>query len=135
MKPFFDTNVLVYAVLSDDPRCATAVRLLKAGGGLSVQVLNEFVNVARNKLKWPWGDIEATLALVLSRSGQVRDISLSTHQAAPALARDHNLAFYDALIVAAALEARCDTLFSEDMQHGRKFGTLSIVNPFLESAP
>ena len=78
MKPFFDTNVLVYAVLSDDPRCATAVRLLKAGGALSVQVLNEFVNVARNKLKWPWGDIEATLALVLSRSGQVRDISLST---------------------------------------------------------
>lgn len=135
MKAFFDTNVLVYAVLSDDHRCATAVRLLTAGGAVSIQVLNEFVNVARNKLKWPWVDIEATLALVLSRSRQVRDISLSTHQAALALARDHNIAFYDALIVAAALEAGCDTLFTEDMQHGRKLGGLTIVNPFLESAP
>ena len=131
MKPFFDTNVLVYAVLSDDPRCATAVRLLTAGGAVSIQVLNEFVNVARNKLKWPWVDIEATLALVLDRSRQVLDISLHTHQAAVALSRDHNLAFYDALIVAAALEARCDTLFSEDMQHGRRFGDLAIQNPFL----
>jgi predicted nucleic acid-binding protein len=41
----------------------------------------------------------------------------------------------DALIVAAALEAGCDTLFSEDMQHGRKFGGLTIVNPFIKSAP
>lgn len=135
MKPFFDTNVLVYAVLSDDPRCATAVMLVTAGGAVSIQVLNEFVNVARNKLKWPWVDIEATLALVLSRSEQVRDISLSTHQTAVGLSRDHNIAFYDALIVAAALEAGCDTLFTEDMQHGRKFGRLTIVNPFIESAP
>src|SRR5437764_662000 len=47
------------------------------------------------------------------------------------LARDHGLAFYDALIVAAALEAGCDTLFTEDMQHGRKFGSLTIINPFI----
>jgi len=109
--------------------------LVTAGGAVSIQVLNEFVNVARNKLKWPWVDIEATLALVLSRSEQVRDISLSTHQTAVGLSRDHNIAFYDALIVAAALEAGCDTLFTEDMQHGRKFGRLTIVNPFIESAP
>jgi predicted nucleic acid-binding protein len=70
-------------------------------------VLNKFANVARGKLKWPWRDIEAMLALVRSRSGRVRDISLSTHEAALALARDHSLAFYDALIVAAALEAGC----------------------------
>jgi predicted nucleic acid-binding protein len=132
VKAFLDTNVLIYAVLSDDPRCPTAERLLAAGGAISVQVLNEFANVARGKLKWPWRDIEAMLALVRSRSGRVRDISLSTHEAALALARDHSLAFYDALIVAAALEAGCDTLFTEDMQHSRKFGGLIIVNPFLE---
>jgi predicted nucleic acid-binding protein len=45
------------------------------------------------------------------------------------------LAFYDALIVAAAIEAGCDTLFTEDMQHGRKFGSLTVVNPFDENAP
>jgi hypothetical protein len=89
----------------------------------------------RGKLKWPWLDIEATLTLVRSRSGRVRDISVLTHEAALALARDHSLAFYDALIVAAAIEAGCDTLFTEDMQHGRKFGSLAIVNPFIERAP
>jgi predicted nucleic acid-binding protein len=135
VKPFLDTNVLVYAVLSDDPRCPTAERLLAAGGTVSVQVLNEFANVARGKLKWPWRDIEATLTLVRSQSGRVRDISVSTHEVALALARDHGLAFYDALIVAAALEAGCDTLLTEDMQHGRKFGSLTVVNPFIESVP
>ena len=98
-------------------------------------MLNEFANVARGKLKWSWLEIEATLALVRSRSGRVREISVLTHEAALALARDHSLAFYDALILAAALEAGCDTLFTEDMQHGRKFGDLTIVNPFLENAP
>ncbi len=47
------------------------------------------------------------------------------------MARDHGFPIYDALIVAAALEARCDTLYSEDMQHGRQIGGLTIVNPFL----
>lgn len=135
MKPFLDTNVLVYAVLSDDPRCAAAERLLTAGGTVSIQVLNEFVNVARNKLKWPWADIEAALGLMRSRLDPVCEISISIHEAAIVLARDHNLAFYDALIVASALEAGCDTLFTEDMQDSRKFGTLTIVNPFIESTP
>ena len=135
MKPFLDTNVLVYAVLSDDPRCPTAERRLAAGGAISVQVLNEFANVARGKLKWPWLDIEATLTLVRSRTGRVRDISVLTHEAALAIARDHRLSFYDALIVASAIEAGCDVLYSEDMQHGRTIGGLAIVNPFLESAP
>lgn len=135
MKPFLDTNVLVYAALSDDPCRPIAERLLAAGGTISVQVLNEFTNVARGKLNWPWPDIEAMLALVRNRSRRVLDISVATHEAALVLARDHRLSFYDALIVAAAIEGGCDTLFTEDMQHGRKFGSLAIVNPFLESTP
>jgi predicted nucleic acid-binding protein len=51
-----------------------------------------------------------------------------------ALARDHRLAFYDAVIVASAIEAGCDILYSEDMQHGRSIGGLSLVNPFLGSS-
>jgi predicted nucleic acid-binding protein len=135
VKPFLDTNILVYAALSDDPRRPTAERLLAAGGAISVQVLNEFANVARGKLKWPWPDIEAMLALVRGRSAQVRDISVSTHEGALALARDHGLSIYDALIVVSAIEAGCDTLYTEDMQHGRTIGELAIVNPFLERAP
>jgi predicted nucleic acid-binding protein len=61
-------------------------------------------------------------------------LTLDLHTAARALAEDHRLSFYDALIVAAALEAGCDTLFSEDLQHGRTIGGLAILNPFVESA-
>jgi predicted nucleic acid-binding protein len=50
------------------------------------------------------------------------------------LARDHGFAFYDALIVAAAIEAGCDTLFTEDMQHGLTIDKLTICNPFRQSA-
>ena len=62
-------------------------------------------------------------------------LTLELRAAARALAEDHQLSFYDAPIVAAAIEAGCDRLFTEDMQHGRKFGSLTIVDPFIESAP
>ena len=68
-----------------------------------------------------------------SRTRRVRDISVLTHDAAIALAREHTLCFYDALSFASAIEAGCDILYSEDMQHGRNIGGLAIVNPFLET--
>ena len=64
----------------------------------------------------------------------VMPLTADTHASALGLARDHGLSFYDALIVAAAIEAGCDTLYSEDLQHGRTIGGLAIVNPFLEGA-
>lgn len=99
-------------------------------GITSVQVLNEFVHVARNKLRHDWPQIELALGLFRDSLDDVAPITVATHAAAVVLARDHRLAFYDALIVAAAVESGCDALYSEDMQHGRKFGELAIVNPF-----
>ena len=61
MKAFFDTNVLIYAVTAD-PRKQQADRVLRAGGIVSVQVLNEFANVARNKLRHDWNMIEFALS-------------------------------------------------------------------------
>jgi predicted nucleic acid-binding protein len=135
VKPFLDTNILVYASLTDDPRRLAAERVLAVGGTISVQVLNEFTNVARGKLRWPWADIERVLDLVRGRITRVRALTADTHAAALGLARDHGFAFYDALIVAAAIEAGCDILYSEDMQHGRAIGGLTIRNPFVEAAP
>ncbi len=60
--------------------------------------------------------------------------SNTAHFSARRSPSDHGLPFYDALIVSAAIEAGCDTLFSEDMQHGRSIGGLAIVNPFVDSA-
>ena len=131
MKPFLDTNVLVYAVLSDDPRRETAERALLVGGTVSVQVMNEFANVARRKLGWDWPAVEAALDLVERQCRPVRALTLATHRVAIGLSRDHGLSVYDGLIVAAALEAGCDQLLTEDLQAGRRFGALVITNPFV----
>ena len=130
MKAFFDTNLLIYAVTSD-PKKQRAADCLRRGGVASVQVLNEFVQVARRKLRHDWPQIEFALGLFRASLEDVVPVTLNTHTGALTLARDHSLAFYDALIVAAAIEAGCDTLFTEDMQNGRTFGDLAIVNPFL----
>jgi predicted nucleic acid-binding protein len=68
-------------------------------------------------------------------TGPPLPLTLDLHVAARTLAQAHRLSFYDAQIVAAALEAGCDTLYSEDMQHGQAIGALRIQNPFLESSP
>ena len=134
MKAFFDTNILVYTATSD-ARKQKAVDCLSRGGVVSTQVLNEFVHVARRKLRHEWPQIELALGLFRASVDDVLPVTLNTHTGAVFLAREHNMPFHDALIVAAAMEAGCDTLFSEDMQHGRTVGGLAIVNPFLDSAP
>jgi predicted nucleic acid-binding protein len=134
VTPFFDTNVLVYAFL-DVARRERAVDLIASGGVISAQVLNEFTNVARRKRERDWADIERAVSVIRARFPEIMPLSADTHAAALGLARDHGLAFYDALIVASAIEAECDILYSEDMQHGRSIGGLTIVNPFIESAP
>ena len=129
MKAFFDTNVLVY-VVSSDPRKSRAQALLRDRGFISAQVLSEFTNVARNKMRHGWAEIASALEQFLIALEPVIPLTLATHAAALGLARDHSVAFYDALIVASALEAGCDTLFTEDMQDGRAFGKLTLRNPF-----
>ncbi|MDO8398738.1 MAG: PIN domain-containing protein [Bradyrhizobium sp.] len=134
MTPFFDTNVLVYAFL-DVARRTRAVDLIASGGVISAQVLNEFTNVARRKRERDWADIERAVSVIRARFPEIMPLTADTHAAALGLARDHGLTFYDALIVASAIEAECDILYSEDMQHGRSIGGLTIVNPFIETAP
>lgn len=138
MKPalspavFFDTNVLVYVASADPQRSARAGALLREGGVVSVQVLNELVSVLRNKFRFDWESVETVLAVVHVHCDVV-PLDLLMHQEALLLARLHQLSWYDALIVAAAQRAGVRTLYTEDMQHGRTFDGLRLVNPF-ESA-
>ncbi|MEA2912252.1 MAG: hypothetical protein QOJ15_4333 [Bradyrhizobium sp.] len=132
MSAFFDTSILVYAQQTD--RKADQARALFAGGGkLSVQVLNEFTAVSRRKQRRDWHEIAEVISDALALVDPPLALTLDLHAAARALAEDHRLSFYDALVVATAIEAGCNILYTEDMQHGRKFGSLAIVNPFLES--
>ena len=134
MSAFFDTNILVYAQQTD-AKGDRARELFAAGGKLSVQVLNEFTAVSRRKQRRDWRDIAEAVADVLTMVDPPLALTLDLHNSAPALAQDPGLSFYDALIVSAAIQSGCGTLFSEDMQHGRSVGGLAIVNPFLDSAP
>jgi predicted nucleic acid-binding protein len=130
-KLFFDTNVLVYAVGNDVTRTPVARSWLARGGTISAQVLNEFANTARRKLHRPWEDvIEATSAL-RSLCATCVAITEQTHDHAVDLARRHGFNLYDALIIAAALEAQCTMLVTEDLQHGQVIsGSLTVHNPF-----
>ena len=129
--PFLDTNVLVYAALQPDPRSDAARALLRDGGVISVQVLNEFANVARRKLRRPWPEVLQALAAVRALCPAPWPLTVATHEAALALAERTGYALYDALILASALEAGCDTLFSEDLQDGQVIdGRLTVRNPF-----
>jgi predicted nucleic acid-binding protein len=129
---FFDTNVLIYTFAAGDRRSARAEALLAEGGVIGVQVLNEFTNVVRRKLGWDWPQVDAALAVIAELMEPVRHLTVDIHSHAVTLARSSALSFYDALIVAAAADAGCRVLLTEDLQHGRKFGGVTIQNPFLE---
>lgn len=134
MRAFFDSNILIYAY-STDIRREPALNALAGGGAISAQVLNEFTNVLRKKQQQDWPVIEAAVQTIRFRFPDIAPLTADTHAAALALARDHSIAFYDALIVASAIETGCDTLYSEDLQRDRSFGGLTIVNPFLGKMP
>ncbi len=127
---FLDSNVLVYA-FTTDPRAARAQALLERGCAISVQGLNEFANVARRKLGKSWDEIRDALAAIRAVCSNILPIDLETHAAALRLAERHGFAFFDALMLASALQAGSDTLWSEDMQDGMRIdGKMRILNPF-----
>lgn len=130
-KVFLDTNILLYTIGQDDVRTPVAEALVQQGGVVSVQVLNELASVAHRKLKMSWQDITDALGALRVLCPSVVPVTVETHGAALRLAMRHRFHIYDALIVAAALEADCRTLYSEDMQSGQVIGgRLTIRNPF-----
>jgi predicted nucleic acid-binding protein len=130
-KVFFDTNVLIYAVAQNDPRGPRAEALLAKGGVVGVQVLNEFVSVARRKMRMPWKDVTEALDAIRVLCPSPAPITIATHETALQIAENQGFEIYDALIVSAALEAGCATLYSEDLRHGQVInGKLTVRNPF-----
>ena len=132
-KAFFDTNILVYVVGQKDERTDTAEALLAGGGIISVQVLNELANVSRKKLRMSWEEIDEALAAVRVLCPSPLPLTIDTHDAGRRIAATYGYSMFDGLIAASALEAECDTLYSEDLQNGQVIeGCLTIRNPFLQ---
>jgi predicted nucleic acid-binding protein len=130
-RAFFDSNVLIYAMVSGDSRRERAQQVVAQGGVISVQVLNEFVAVARRKMRMPWGDMIEALGEVRILFPSPVSITLDTHEVALKIAQQYGFGIYDAQIVSSAIEANCSTLYSEDLQDGQVIDkTLTIRNPF-----
>jgi predicted nucleic acid-binding protein len=131
---FLDTNVLVYAYSQGDHRTAIARRLLLDGGVVSVQALNEFASVARSKLAMTWAEVQEAIENIVILCPNPRPLGVETHLRALRISERYGLSIWDGLIVAAATEARCSTLLTEDLQHGQVVDGVRIENPFLGPA-
>jgi predicted nucleic acid-binding protein len=128
---FLDTNVLVYANSLGDHRSATARQLLFDGGVVGVQVLNEFASVARAKLGLTWAEVQEAVENIVILCPNPRPMSFETHLRALGFSKRYGFSIWDGLIVAAAAEARCSKLLTEDLQHGQVVEGVRIENPFL----
>jgi predicted nucleic acid-binding protein len=134
VRSLLDTNILVYADTGDDPRrqqrALQLIREHRLGGHavLSVQVLQEFANVALRKLRLPPALVRERLSFyqrfeLVPTTPALIEGALDLHVL-------HGLSFYDALVVQAALAGGCQRLLTEDLQHGARVKGLQIVNPF-----
>ena len=127
---FIDSNVLLYLASNDPAKASRAEAVVESGGTVNVQVLNEVASVARRKMGMSWTEVRdflGALRLLLD----VQAVTIETHDLGMELAERHEFSIYDALIVAAALQAGCETLWTEDLNHGQRVeGRLRIANPF-----
>jgi len=137
VESFIDTNVFIYQLETLDPRKhAIAERIVSAGVAtgnacISFQVIQECLNTVLRKAEIKLDPVGARSYLdnVLGPLYRV-SASVALYQRALELQLRWRFAFYDSLIVAAALEAGCKRLLSEDMLHGQRIETLTIENPF-----
>lgn len=136
---FIDTNVLVYAKDPRNPtkmkRAADWVAASAAKGALvlSSQSLREFYSVTTRKVRL--GGIETARADTIAYSAFVpENLRLDRLAEAWALQDRYRLGLFDALLIAAALAARCEVFLSEDLQPGLEIGQMRVIDPF-QSAP
>jgi predicted nucleic acid-binding protein len=135
-RAFVDTNLFVYALVKDgDPRHRKAQSFFESlmNDGvevvISTQVAVEFVSAVR-KIKGDSGSLDEALEFIASY--ECAPTKFPTITLAAALTKAHKLSWFEALIVQAAIDADCEVLYSDDLQHGRKFGELEVVNPLLD---
>ncbi len=129
-KAFIDTNVVIYALGPNSAKAALAAPLFMHHPTISTQVLSETANVALKKLALPLSETGKLLAM-LETTCRVEIVTPATLQRALDIAGRYGFSWFDSLIIASALEAECDTLYTEDLQHGQVIeGKLTITNPF-----
>lgn len=129
---FLDTNILLYHYSATEPEKKSKILSITNSHKvyISLQVINEFVNVSIKKFKIPVENIELSLA-ELYNNYVVYDNSIETINKALSICKKYNYSYYDAQIIAAAMLSNCKILYTEDLHHQQIIeNTLQIINPF-----
>ena len=130
-KIFFDTNTLLYLLSSDSKKAEWVSSNLQQSNVTSVQVLNEFTSASLRKIKISNIELDEILGLFISIFN-IRPLNVETFETGLAISRRYGYQHCDSMIIAAALQAGCETLYSEDMHHRQMIDKrLQIVNPFI----
>ena len=135
-RVFIDTNVLVYLLSPDERKAGIAAELLTAPRTtrlISTQVLGEFVQTVRRKIGLDWSEVRNYVD-VLQESCFVAPIGSEDLDLAFAIAESRGFQWYDSLIVAAAIRADAQVLYTEDLQDRQRIDALTIINPFRSGA-
>jgi predicted nucleic acid-binding protein len=130
---FLDSNVLLYLADADPAKANRAEALLIEGGIVSAHVLGEVTNVMRGR-RWkrPWAQVHAQLATIRANTF-VMPVTDETHMRGVKYAERYQLQFFDALHIASAVLAGCQTFWTEDMHNSLVIDGLTIRNPFVVS--
>ena len=135
-RDFFDTNILVYAVDRSEPdKQSKARRLLRSAvenetGAVSAQVLGEFFTVVTRRIRQPLSIEQAEEVVEQIAILPVVDLDLALVRRAVETCRRYQISYWDALIIAAAQQARCTRVLSEDLNAGQTYDGIPVVNPF-----
>ena len=137
-RVFIDTNVVAYAhITNEQSKHETALNLLRSGlvGSrlwISTQILSEFYSVmTKNQYKH---ESIVELITAIMQYMNITSVAPETVELALQIKGKYQFSYWDSLMLAAALESDCDTVYTEDLQHGQVIeGKLTIKNPFLDA--
>ena|SRR5688572_9170314 len=127
---FIDTSVLFYLLGGDSARADRVEELLLRRGTINIQVLNEFAAATLRKHALSLAELREFL-LSIRELCITQPLTVATHERGLEVAELYGYSLFDSMIIAAALEAECRTLYSEDLQHGQVIDKrLTVINPF-----
>ena len=132
---FLDTNILVYAVTSDvsqRPKRKRALEIIQAEDfAVSTQVLQEFYVIVTRKLSRPLTPGQALEWIEELAVFPCVDTEVSLVKIAIEISVRYQTSYWDAAILAAAESMGAPRLYSEDLNHGQRYGSVEVVNPFM----
>jgi len=131
-KIALDSNILIYNhSLNWEEKMIISLNFFNENPVVSTQVISEYLNVMRKKFKIEKNELMLLCSSWLEKC-TVQPVVLSTVKLAQNLIKKYDFQIFDGIIVASALEANCDILYSEDMHNGLIVeNVLKIVNPFV----